>query len=660
MTRQRSQALLPGSAPQYQRPTRGRSNGVFKTGPDGMELSLASRLLEDAYGKVASTHGKWYVRFGHTVGHMVHNQVQYNVKHKLYNEKGLTALQMGISGGIVVVSAAGGLAITAGTKGIATPLALAGLAAGTWAANQVADVVVDLVRNQYRQKRMRGWLEKYPKVRQTIDKEADKLMLIQDSCDAIRRAVDHYRKACDAARDIAHEIQESKYCDFTNCSELTAVVKRQMKWIHEVQKTERYLVPAIDLAILLKNTQAKLCDSWAQLVPAYRDQMAAYLFNGDHSSCGDICYASKGGGVPEPCRPLAEGPNTIPNGIMRFGEHAEKLQLQLEGLIELREVLTADLTGDFAVPEDVNTAAKQRFDQLLQDAAAYYDKPGQVRRTAHYISNAWTRRTKGELISGGVTRGVNLVVGVGTSGGGSAFGTHVVTPFVTTPINGAIQASQMVVVQLQNSAQNGLVMLLQNVINDVITDATATVVSKGTGALVNSSVTGSVKLAGIGVKLATPFIANKTVDKAPKEVSDVGITASGKDIGDNIFKKSVRHLLQAEEAYEKLTKQSHTLRTCEDALAFGKLTGEFIWHLKKSIERLDQALQLVHHMSTRVTEWNALEPQLWAVVQKASLHYLGWKCGSCACKEKNSPLASSTCYDAGQQPGVPKRRIVNY
>lgn len=625
---------------------RSRSNALVRTGEHGYELSLAAKLLEDAYGEVAAHHGKWHIRLHHNNMHLVNKQIEYGVKHKWHNEKGLTLLGAGISGGIMVTSMVGAGVITGTTHGVATPLALAGLAAGTWAANQVADAVTDVVRNKYRRKRMGAWLTKYPAARQQIESEGEQLLLIQDACDSIRRAVDHYRKAADSAQKLAAAISESEMGRFTNCSELTTVVKRQMKFSHELRKTELYLVPCIDLAILLKNTQLKMCEAWSEVVPSAQKQIGKYLMDGDHSKCDKTCYGALGGRSAVPRRPLKPGPAEIPDGLVHFGKRATELQSEIDFLVALRNLRVADMQLPPKQAPDVGHPVQHRFDALLADAARYYDKPGTARRTRNYIKNAWTRRTAGELLTGFTNRSFNLMVGVGSSYVGSVVNTGTIAPLVVAPISDAL------VQQLRASAFNVTTMGLFDGAIKVVSDR----VAGATGSAIMGAGKAGVGLANTATKLAYGVFINKFVDQVGSRPNEDNLTASGKNAGDNLFKKSVRHLQQAMDAYQAVVLAAYPVDACKDALEFGSKTAEFVWHLGKSIDYLNHALRLVEFMAMGMEEWDRQEYELWHAIETASLQYLHSGCDYCACEGK---ATFGACYGPGKRPDQPLRPLRN-
>lgn len=602
-------------------------------------------MLDDAFAAVSSQHGKATTRLGHFIGHKVNAQIEYGIKHKLYNEKALTAIGIGISAPIVVASTAGSIAISASTKGVATPLALAGLAAGTWAANQVADAVTGLIRNQFRKKRMRRWLDDHPQVRTSMEGAGAKLLLIQDTCDSIRRAIDHYSKACEAAAKLRDEIVNSKQCNFTNCSELTTTVKRLMKFLHEVEKTERYLLPALDLSIYLKNTQKALCDMWRARASIYLESIGQHIHTGSHNEklCSACCYQPAMAGVPKPRRRAKVG-GSVPsaNFIADYGKQSETLEVELEALIRLREHFSTDLQ---AVPNaggsEPNSHARTRFERLVSDAAQYYNNPGIAKRTVHYVANHYTRRTKGEIFMDGLNRSAALVTGVATAAVPSAVNVGVVTPFITQPL----------VDSLSKTGVNSLGSVAVNAVAGI----PGTMIGKGISLTTKAGIGGATFVTG----LVVPRIdGTSSVAQMPDDVEDGDLKKQGKIAGDMLFKKAVRHLKQASDAFEKVCKE-HTLQSCNDTFNLAQQIGEFVWHLEKSIRYLNQATAVVSHISARLMDWNELEAQSWESVRRASMHYLSWSCMGCECQNSRHPNPFSACYGPGKVPSEPKRRMTN-
>ena len=612
---------------------RPRSNAIVPQ-RNGLDASLVSQLLNDAYGKVSANRGKWHVhtRLAHWTGHKVSNALEYSIKHKFYNEKGMTAISLGISAPIVAGSVVGSIAIAGATKGIATPFALAGLAAGVWGAQQVADAVTELIRNQYRQERMRRWFDDYPIARQEIQGTGAKLLLIQDACDSIRRAVDHYRKAGEAGRKAAEEIMLCEYGKITNCSEVVGLLKRQMKFMHEVRKTELYLVPCLDLAIYLRNTQRHLCQQWADCAPQFQAHIAKHLLTGDHGKCGDTCYRPQLGGSA-PRKPLTGGNADLPGGVLAFGQHATKLQEQLDELLKVREQFGTDLRAKPSTQHYAD-AAVQRFTKLVEDSALHYNKAGLVKRTRHYVRNAWTRRTKSELVMGAVNRGTALYVGMATAAGGNAFTSGVLTPGITAPINESLKIS------------NALTTKLGSMTSSLVNKSVFTTYSTG------------IKLGTIVTGVVSDKVMDKVSDEDEKN-SNAKMTEKGRDVGDNLFKKSVRHLQQAYAAFENFTQKPYPLDSCKNSVTLAKDIGEFVWHLGKSMRYLDKSLQLVTNMAGGVMQWNEAETELWPSVENVALKFLDQGCASCACHENGISALQhfKVCYGPGQSAGTPRRRM---
>jgi hypothetical protein len=178
-----------------------------------------------------------------------------------------------------------------------------------------------------------------------------------------------------------------------------------------------------------------------------------------------------------------------------------------------------------------------------------------------------------------------------------------------------------------------------------------------TGSAVKTSVSLTAKGAFAGVKIGAGIGADK-LDEAADEVSDRQIKESGKQVGDSMFKKVVRHLQQATDALKKIEGKGYALEDCDGALEFGGDVGEFIWHLGKSIRYLDHAMKLVDHMAHGVEQWAALEGELWVAIEAVSLDFLSNRCGSCACHDKRlGSMSFKSCYGPGVQAAVPRRRM---
>ncbi len=611
-----------------------------------VSLGLVSRLLDDSYLAGTEAHHQWKRKLLNWAGHKIDGQLEYSLKHKFYNEKGLTAVSLSLSVPIMVVSAVGAGAITAGTKGIATPLALGALAAGAWAANQVADAVTELVRNQYRQVRMHHWLQDYPDARQEIENKGEKLLLMEDSCDSIRRAVDHFRKTGRAANEVAKTIQTTHMGQYTNCSEVVKMAKQQMKFIHELQKTERYLVPALDLAILLRNTQSALCKKWRGMQNSYTNALGNFFLTGDHSSC-NFCYAPEGRS-PLPRKGLNGGGAMARIGVLHYGDRAEALDDEVKRLVQMREVFGTDLRLTVRPPRDIDGMARQRYAALLVDAARHYDKPDFAKRTRHYVSNYISRTTRGEKFLQVFNRSSALALGVGTASVGSVFNTGVVVPHIVAPLQDAIKIPHGLVSGLQLSSLNSLV--------DGAVDKVGAKVASFTGSAVKTSVNLTAKGVVEGAKLGTKIVTG-LVESEPDELSGERIKKTGKHIGDSMFKKVARHLQQAADALQTIEGTSYRLSGCEGAMAFGADVGEFIWHLDKSIRYLDHCMKLVDHMARGVEAWSAMEGELWVSVEATSMQFLSRGCKNCACHDKTLGLSFSACYGPGVQASAPKRRM---
>ena len=590
-----------------------------------LTASLVGKLLDDTYDINAKGHTGKLVRISHWTGHKIHGQIE-SVKHKVYNEKALTALSVTITVPLLALSATSSAFIVASTKGIATPLALGALAVGTWAASQVADAVTELARNQFRQERMRTWFKDYPIARREIEHQGQRLQLMTDACDSIRRAVDHYKKANDAAAELGQVITQTDFGNFTNCSELVGTTKKFMHFIHEMQKTERYLAPGIDLAILLRNTQAQMCDQLTAVVQASGNVLADYFVNGDHSKC-DVCYASVNH-TDVQRNPINHGQAALSPGVYHYGERAEALRAEVERLIDLRDDYLQDLALGSAPPKPGDPSARQRYAHLLADAAKHYDKPGIIRRTAHYVNNYRTRNTAGEHFIQVFSRGLSLGVGVGSAIGGGFFNAGVIQPMVEAPIKAGAKIAPSLVASLATTS-------------------------------IKQSIGATVKAGKLGTNLTAKFITGKVEGIESEDVAnDKHIKRSGKKVGDDLFKKVARHMKQAADVMEKLQTLSFRLDTCASAVDFGRHVGEYTWHLDKSIRYLTHCIRMLDHMAHGVKEWAAVEQQIWHALEGAAVDYLAMSYRSCSCNDKRLGASSfKACYAPGNQLSEPKRRL---
>ncbi|MFZ4622623.1 MAG: hypothetical protein ACOYNF_00140, partial [Rhodoferax sp.] len=362
---------------------------------------IATRLLHVAYSDIEK-HGT-FKTLGHWVGHKIDDTWEYSVEQKLNNEKKILAAKEAISAPGKAASVALAAVITGASLGTLTPVALAALAAGTWASDKIADGATALLANQFRQKRIRSWLTKHPEAAMQLGAPHLRRQSIVDACDSIRRAVDHFRKSRAAGSDLVMAIKQTKYGDFTNCSEMVTVVKKEMKWLHEIYKTELYLVPALDLAIMLKNTQLGLCGQWADFMRGHREALAQFITQAKGSgNCGDIW------------KKLALEQVVHKNdGLNGYVEASRELADDLQYLLRLREYFGTNLRHQLSAMDGPVSALK-RFDALIVDAAKYYNSPGLIKRSGHYVGNSFTRSTAGEIVTGAVSAGLSLATSVAT------------------------------------------------------------------------------------------------------------------------------------------------------------------------------------------------------------------------------------------------------
>ncbi|MBT9556708.1 MAG: hypothetical protein IV100_11805 [Myxococcales bacterium] len=606
------------------------------------DYSIATMMLDDGLHLASTNHDKSWTKLVNFIGHKIDGQIEYSIKQKLYNEKTSSAIGLGITGTIMIASTAGAVGIAAGTKGIATPVALAGLAAGTWAANQVGEAVTGVIKNQFRKKRMRNWLKDYPDARESIDGEAEQLQLTVSACDSVRRAIDHFQKAGRAAKELGQAILTIEFGRITHCSEVVGLLKKQMKFLHEVRKAELYLIPAIDLAIYLKHTQIAYIKAFDTMLERHQLVFGMIALKGDHRKCTSVCYRPVMAGVPKPTKRV-QGSTGNGDNITAFCSRTKALEKDLDALTKLRQAFAEDLLDPAEFQGNVDSDAKQRFQVLVTDAARYYDSPGPLKRFRHYVGNSITRRTNGELVAEGIGRGLSLGVSVGTSVAGSSI-TSGLSPLI----------SQGIVAGLQNTAFDGSLNLLVTSVDvsKTIGDATAS--------LTKTAMTSTISAGAAVANLAVDGIRGKIEGQSLGNDGDVDsetLIKAGKSAADDFFKKAARHLKQAIEVLEEVKHETY-FPSCTEAMMRSAKLGEFAHHMSKSDKHLTTAMAVVGYVAARIGYWNELEGKSFAGVRRASLGFLNKGCSQCACHQDKIPNLLQPCYGPSKNKAVPKRRIV--
>jgi hypothetical protein len=566
---------------------------------------MAATLMTHAYHRVSLGHKNKLGRFmSHKAGEAWRTSTKGDVA--------ATSIGLGVGAGIFITASV----LTGGLL----PGVIAGIAGGSYLVKKaVKTISFDYGRLN------RNWLHNYQRA-SSMDAQnyADGLGI--EARDAIRRAIDHYNITRDV---IQKELKPIYDKDFHTCNDAINRAKATARFIHHSDKTRNYLLPCIDLSILLLLQYKELSDKWNRVQAQFDANLEAWFEYHDSTLIGhcnrdnkELCYGSTSSGSITPRRPHSSS-----SGAPSGGGSGRIGAVNLEGnSIDILDMVNALAEGSVKSIQNAMTrngikpaatrnfhsvmpemsphealaagrGNEKRFKQLIDDAYAAADRPGYLGQIRRRMGHSISRRTKGEIALDLFSEVVDL---------GS-----VATPFIPN----------LPVGEILKTTVNG-------------------------GSLIRGGITGTTSLGSILGGVASfksneqAAIKSGLIDWGLVEstTSDTVIAAGVKI--ENLITKAGTHFHEAIEACRAIESVAgKQIGTCREAWEFGKAMAEVVHHMRKMEKYLMTSLSLIAFLGDETVKWSSYEATLWREMEDAVADWMSEPGVHRTCRE-----AGSHCY----------------
>jgi hypothetical protein len=622
------------------------------------------------------------------------------------------AVGVGIVIGVAVgaTSAAVGGALTAASLGTAAhvviPLTLAAIGGGGYIAGRVAAFGAGAVKNTMR--RSRTWIHSmehrdlfYKWEEKGVDvkvREAglNQEMLAVDAMEALRSAVDHYRKVEKRVKKLKSRAPSRP----RHCGELADEVELQMELFHEIWKTENNIGPCIDLLVYLLWNLKRAVQQWSD---EPQQKIIEFLEDpGRHAGCSPGACIAKGRDKPPAGQPKASLKSTD-----RQIEYFDKL---IKRLLTLRDAFYKDygrtVTDELSAPKG-SPARAERAAQLFNDALRFYDIGNPFRRADHYIKNVIGRTTRLEKASFAITESAGLVTAAGSAaaGYGVSIGVTQLTSMAVASAAPGISdaaakiassvvpavpveaAARAVLEPLREMAHQGVKEAAMGLMNGGVRTAISAGFGLAKGTLEGGLQTGVVELSK---KIATEsdgarakkidigegawkadsedlvrcdYMAFETRGKAIADIlaggsEGVGLKRAASSISEWQIKYVASCMYAAFTSLGRLIGELKRdgIKDCDQAADLLKESGEILYRMDSCFARLLQTTEVVVAMGNQVLQWHDEVRGHRSALRAFALEVV--EPSTCSCRGANNNLKHA-CYGpkSKEEPATPKRRL---
>lgn len=617
----------------------------------GAQMLALGRAL-----KAAESGSKW-VKFGHWMEHFV-NRRRDDVEYELRYKKTSKALVLG--GSLTRATLGAGLTATVVSSGlgvIATPLIIAGIAGGCWCVSQVEEAVLFAYTNKHRLDQIKEWGDRYKleddlkiqryKDNKKITNKSEPLKMEHLASDALRHAVDHFRKANQTYVEICDIQAKFNEDQGAHCGDAEELAATLLAHLHQVKKAAMYLLPCVDLGITIidgylgylarldRCRASFLDDASKNLSGAYWGELSSYELM-HKGMCGGQ-YASR---MTEPLEYFAVKDKTLlQHSCQCF--HTDAISQELGAELDnaygvepkapdlaqeaMRKVWKALVTTRVPLSDIAGRAERLSLDQDLGSTPMWLmffgepptktdttwnsswfaenpaDSPGDSKRLLHLIQNAFTRRTKFEIafeiLFPALKKGPDLVyesaLGAGLYEANVAIKAAVpdawLARLASWSVSGSISATRAVVDLLGTK--------LPTIINSVAYDKQR----------------------------------NDAIQAAKDNPISDGLKSAGKKISEDLFTKAAQHLVLADKALRQSeAASSRYVPGCQGMVLRARVLAEAEHHLKKAAGYTIDAMLVVNAMVTTVFEWSDTSGETFVSCQKVIQRFLNKGASTCA------------------------------
>jgi hypothetical protein len=368
---------------------------------------LAQMMLRAAATRTFDKHAVWKRKRMKT---KIRRTVMGSVRHGSAKTAGTIAATVAVSAAAIALGV-----VTAGA-GVAVMLAIAG---GSYAVSRLAregtSQAIDMSR-----RRTRKYLQNRPVARKAFDKSVVTSQTTEVS-DAIRRAVDHFRKAVAYTTDFEDEVKASSRQ--LDCAGAVNLVLAKARMMHELEKTEMYLMPGFDLMLMISKDILVVFDKLKIAERELLNAIAESIETSQHTGCRGVCYGSTIPGGIIPKKPKSSRGNLHPMAWSRVKSEFQCIHQDAEKFLRRYEqsVGSGQLAGAIPTGHDGDLYAADRLRALYEDAYRKFENPNWRVRVGHHFRNRYTRSTKSEKTAAAIREVLMLArAGAGMGAGAGA------------------------------------------------------------------------------------------------------------------------------------------------------------------------------------------------------------------------------------------------
>ena len=386
------------------------------------------------------------------------------------------------------------------------------------------------------------------------------------------------------------------------CPRAVNMVLVTSRFVHEANRTRNYLLPCIDLSLLILNQYLTIAQKWSSVYQNYERLVTAHCHHGYHGKCKDVCYEPSLRGGRSPKKRLKGASTVVASSGARIRveslEVADMIRYLMKMGVGFEKALKDPHLPTYPREGPISgTGVNRRFQRLYDDAQSKCDNTGVFTRVGHSIRNTYTRTTPAEKAFAVLKQVLDLAA----AGGGVA--TSLTVGQVARP--------------------------LMNIFGNEIT----------VGQAAKGGITGGItlveKLGTIGCNAGSFSIGTADAIKSDfiqdRKYTADELKASGAKV-ESLFKKATNHFTKANGAMKKL-EQAHggkvSIVSCDSAMGMAQQMYEFMHHFDKMGGYVWTCLGLIAYIGENLILWTKLEAELWVSVESLSKAVIAGDHGGC-------------------------------